>query len=512
MAAPQGRRGASTSLGLALGYAVGVGIVSAGTQAILAVAAQEVCERGGGNRTSAAFCDQRSTDVVSGYILTYSAFGVDGAFLADTRFGHARTQLLSAVLWLAGLLLLSIAVQHLFGKQLGGDGAGDSMSLVAAAITAAAFGAGWSTLSVFAGHQMPSENRTFWFSMLYIALNVGDLIAEAGCPLIRQHFGVSTVAWALTVVLGVSVMIFCAGYRGYVKPSLILIADEDGNGVSSTSNEPYHLLEGSGGDGKDSNAFGSGENVRCDAAMLAAASIAATTTAAGTTSTVAVLWRTVRIFAALPFYFALFYQQSDTWTFQAQALDRNIFGGRFIIPADAMPAVDDVLVIIFLPVLTRWCIPSTRRCCGRGACRPIQRLTLALIFVALAFLCAGLLQHAMLSATVPLTIWWQIPQYVCVSAAEAFCGATGLEFAYNEALPKYRALVTSLWFLAAALGQAMLLALPRLFPLLASTAEVPCEFYFACAGVMAVVLVCFLAVSHNYEYRHPSYRDCDAVG
>ena len=94
-----------------------------------------------------------------------------------------------------------------------------------------------------------------------------------------------------------------------------------------------------------------------------------------------------------------------------------------------------------------------------------------------------------------------------MSAAEAFVGSTGLEFAYNEALPKYRALVTSLWFLAAALGQGMLLALPRLFPLLAATAEAPFQFYFACAGVMVVVLICFLVLSSGYEYRHPSYRD-----
>ena len=202
MAAPRDRRGVSASLGLALAYAVGVGVVSAGTQAVLAVAAQEVCERGG-NRTAhrngtdgTANCDQRSTDIVSAYILTYSAFGVVGAFLADTRFGHARTQLFSAVLWLAGLFLLSVSVQHLFGKQDEGDRAGGKYSLVALALltTAAAFGAGWSTLSVFAGHQMPSKNRTFWFSMLYVALNVGDLIAEAGCPLIRQHFGVFTIA------------------------------------------------------------------------------------------------------------------------------------------------------------------------------------------------------------------------------------------------------------------------------------------------------------------------------
>ena len=104
-------------------------------------------------------------------------------------------------------------------------------------------------------------------------------------------------------------------------------------------------------------------------------------------------------------------------------------------------------------------------------------------------------------------IWWQVPQYVCVSLAEAFVGSTGLEFAYNEALPKHRALVTSLWFFSAALGQAIILVLPRLFPFLVAAIEVPPEFFFACAVTMLAVLACFLVVTRGYKYRHHSYTD-----
>ena len=441
---------------------------------MLAIASARICEKrsGGANGTaSAAACDQVGTDVVSAYILTYSAFGVVGAFLADTQFGHARTQLLSALMWLAGMLSLSIVLER-----------STTLVVVALLFTSAAFGAGWSTLSVFTGHQMPPSNKAFWFSMLYVALNVGDLIAEAGGPLIRQHFSVSVVAWVLTAVLGVSVVVFSVGYRSYSKP---LGSSLGGDDSTRETNEAYQLFE-------------EGNNGDCDSDSDLDA------------SSMSILWRTARIFVALPVYFGLFYQQSDTWTFQAQALDRSV-GGLFTIPADAMPAVNDMLVIVFLPALTRFFIPAAERRCGRRACLPIQRLAYGIVCVTLAFACAGLLQSAVTRQRQkqqdPLMIWWQVPQYVCVSLAEAFVGSTGLEFAYNEALPKHRALVTSLWFFSAALGQAIILVLPRLFPFLVAAIEVPPEFFFACAVTMLAVLACFLVVTRGYKYRHHSNTD-----
>ena len=119
------------SLWLALSYSVGVGVVSAGTQAVLAIASADVCEKMSGNvnGTASAECNQVGTDVVSAYILTYSVFGVFGAFLADTRFGHARTQLLSSLVWFAGMCSLSIVLKR-----------GTALVVVALLVTSAAFG------------------------------------------------------------------------------------------------------------------------------------------------------------------------------------------------------------------------------------------------------------------------------------------------------------------------------------------------------------------------------------
>jgi dipeptide/tripeptide permease len=43
----------------------------------------------------------------------------------------------------------------------------------------------------------------------------------------------------------------------------------------------------------------------------------------------------------------LFIQQNNTWVYQAKRLDRRVFG-EFALPADLMPSIEDVFVLIFL--------------------------------------------------------------------------------------------------------------------------------------------------------------------
>lgn len=538
----QSSGGHGVSLKLALAYAVGVGMVSAGTQSVLAIASSQVCEDAENRshpshnssmspnsslistltlqkrKVTSAECAQLGNQVVSAYICCYSLFGVFGAIVADTRLGHAKTQMLSSIVWLIGIASLSYVLSEQYSEshfKLKSDSTFVFFAVGSLVVTSAAFGAGWSTLSVFVGHQMPNQTKNehtsggmesnngngsstnmFWFSMLYIALNIGDLLAEAGCPMIRQYFSVSAVTWTLTGCLAVSVSLFLLGYSGFSRPL------DQRHVRTSVSNLQKNLDASQSTAGKEeclSEHYAALDEIdtlaaRSDESILESTSISR------------VMWRTGRIFIALPIYFGLFFQQSDTWTFQSRALDRDVGPGWFVIPADAMPALNDILVIVILPLLTQICIPRARQKFGSRVCLPIQRLSLGIASAALAFVCAGSLQYTMSHTSTQLPIWYQVPQYIFVSIAEAFVGSTGLEFAYNEALPKYRAVVTSLWFLAAALGQAIMLILPVIFPFLKSKTEVPFGFYYACAIAMSIVLICFLVLTRSYKYQHHNYH------
>ena len=58
----------------------------------------------------------------------------------------------------------------------------------------------------------------------------------------------------------------------------------------------------------------------------------------------ATLFRIAKLFAPFSIYFCAFYQQSETWTFQAKAMDRNIEvgGDSFEIPPGIVNWVADM--------------------------------------------------------------------------------------------------------------------------------------------------------------------------
>ena len=126
---------------------------------------------------------------------------------------------------------------------------------------------------------------------------------------------------------------------------------------------------------------------------------------------------------------------------------------------------------------------------------------MGMLFAALAFISAGLLQRVIVRYHTAngISIWWQIPQYVFISLAEACVGATGLEFAYSDAPGYLKATVTSMWFLVQGFGEALLVLL-TLVPTARSpeTGEPPI-FYFICAGLMLAVGLYFWQLSQKYQ-------------
>lgn len=51
-----------------------------------------------------------------------------------------------------------------------------------------------------------------------------------------------------------------------------------------------------------------------------------------------------------------------------------------------------------------------------------------------------------------VSILWQVPQYVIITAGEVLFSITGLEFAYSEAAPQLKSVVQALWLFTTAIG------------------------------------------------------------
>uniref|UniRef100_A0A914HXL8 Prokaryotic-type class I peptide chain release factors domain-containing protein n=1 Tax=Globodera rostochiensis TaxID=31243 RepID=A0A914HXL8_GLORO len=96
-----------------------------------------------------------------------------------------------------------------------------------------------------------------------------------------------------------------------------------------------------------------------------------------------------------------------------------------------------------------------------------------------------------------LSILWQIPQIMVITAAEILFSVTGYEFAYSQAAPSMKSLVQALWLMTTAIGDIIILLITLIaFPNLAV------EFLFYAAGMAVVIGILALLAIFYYEYNN----------
>ncbi|EHA8591283.1 Protein NRT1/ PTR FAMILY 8.3 [Cocos nucifera] len=147
---------------------------------------------------------------------------------------------------------------------------------------------------------------------------------------------------------------------------------------------------------------------------------------------------------------------------QGMVLDTTI--GSFTIPPASLSTFDVISVIIWVPVYDRILVPIVRRFTGRErGFSELQRMGIGLFISILAMTAAALVEIKRLDivraehlehqkVAVPLSIFWQIPQYFLVGAAEVFTFIGQLEFFYDQSPDAMRSLCSALSLLTNALG------------------------------------------------------------
>lgn len=104
---------------------------------------------------------------------------------------------------------------------------------------------------------------------------------------------------------------------------------------------------------------------------------------------VKVLLRILLLYVPLPIFWALFDQQGSRWTFQASRMDGRLPGGLTIKP-DQMQVVNPVLIIAFIPLWDACVYPLLARI---GLRRPLQKLAVGMVLVAVSFVMSALLEQ-----------------------------------------------------------------------------------------------------------------------
>lgn len=417
-----------------------------------------------------------------------------GAFVADAYWGRYRTIAVFMIIYIFGLILLTMTASVKGLKPICHDSICDPTTGQIAAVFVAlyliALGTGGikPCVSSFGADQFDesdeSEKRskTSFFNWFYFSINIGALVAASALVYVQTHvgwgwgFGIPAVAMAIAVV---SFFIGSPLYR-HQKPggspltriAQVLVASIRKAGVKVPSDKSL-LYEVSD---KESAIEGSRKLEHTE--LLKFFDKAAVETQEDKVKVPVNQWklctvtqveelksvvRLLPIWATGIIFSTVYSQMSTMFVLQGNTLDPHI-GPNFKIPSASLSIFDTISVIVWVPIYDRIIVPLVRQITGnqRGFTQ-LTRMGIGLFISIFSMVAAGLLELVRLriiarhnlydyNGFLPMSIFWQIPQYFIIGAAEVFTFIGQLEFFYDQAPDAMRSMCSALSLTTVALG------------------------------------------------------------
>ncbi|VFQ94418.1 unnamed protein product [Cuscuta campestris] len=168
------------------------------------------------------------------------------------------------------------------------------------------------------------------------------------------------------------------------------------------------------------------------------------------------IWATGIVFSAV------YAQMSTLFVEQGMMMDTSI--GSFNIPAASLSSFDVISVIVWVPLYDAILVPIARKFTRKErGFSEIQRMGIGLFISVLCMSAAALVEIKRLQVAqhfspddqvipTPVSIFWQVPQYFLLGAAEVFTFIGQLEFFYDQSPDAMRSLCSALSLLTNALG------------------------------------------------------------
>ncbi len=356
-------------------------------------------------------------------------------------------------------------------------------------------------VSAFVGDQFRANQNHLLqkaYGLFYWSINFGSFFSFLIIPLVARKYGYGWAFGIPGIFMGLATLIFWLGRHTYQHVPPAGPSEENFWGMLF-----YGLGRG---------LPGTGFWDRCRGRFSAEA-------VAGAKAATRVAW----VFALIPFFWALWDQNSTTWVIQGEhmvpyrfpqaVMDHPILGSvlGFIvgdtIGAEQMQSLNALVVMILVPLFTFLFFPLSERLGARVT--TLRRIGVGLFLTAFSFVMIAWLEQR-ISAGEKLSVLRQSWAYVVLTAGEVLVSTTGLEFAFREAPAKMRSTLMSFWLLTTALGNLLVAWLikfnvkgksPQGVDLLYFSGQ---QQFFLFAGLLTVVGVLFILVALGYRYRDPS--------
>ncbi|OEL19260.1 Protein NRT1/ PTR FAMILY 5.2 [Dichanthelium oligosanthes] len=431
-----------------------------------------------------------SANSVTNWVGTIWMTPIIGAYIADAHLGRYRTFMIASVIYLSGMVLLTLAVslpalrppkcgdgtpdpnctQHATPAQLG-------VFFLALYILAVGTGGTKPNISTIGADQFddnhPRERRhkLSFFNWWVFSIFFGTLFANTVLVYIQDNVG-WTVGYALpTLCVAVSIAIFTAGtpfYRhkptsesAFVKMARVIVGAARKWAVSvPVDPRELHELDDEYYTKKNATPLPHTPNLR--ALSKAAVKTGGCASASRwSLSTVTQVEETKQMLKMLPVMaisfvpYAMTAQTNTLFVKQGTTLDRHI-GPHFEIPPASLQGFVTISMLVAVVLYDRVFMPFARRMTGnpRGISL-LQRMGVGLVIHIIIMGIASVTERHRLAVarehgiynskgtTIPLTIFVLLPQFVLMGVADAFHAVANLDFFYDQAPEGMKSLGTS---------------------------------------------------------------------
>ncbi|CAL1375703.1 unnamed protein product [Linum trigynum] len=439
-----------------------------------------------------------SANTVTNFLGTSFMLCLLGGFIADTFLGRYLTIAIFATVQATGITVLTIStiVPSLRPPKcekndtvcVPADNTQLLVLYLALYMTALGTGGLKSSVSGFGSDQFDDSDRkekkqmTKFFNWFFFLINLGSLIAVTVLVYIQDHvgrrYGYGICACAILTAL----FVFLSGTRRYrfkrlagsplTQIAAVYVGAWRKRGLDLPS-DPAALYNGEdieeGSKKKKAKLPHSKQFRFLDRAAIKDTDSTATSANKWNLSTltdveeVKMVIRMLPIWATTIIFWTVYAQMTTFSVSQATTMDRRI--GSFEIPAASLTVFFVGSILLTVPVYDRAIVPLARRLLKNPhGLTPLQRIGVGLVFSIVAMVFAALTElkrirtaqaHGLLdqpNATVPLSVFWLVPQFFFVGSGEAFTYIGQLDFFLRECPKGMKTMSTGLFLSTLSLG------------------------------------------------------------
>ncbi|XP_040993946.1 protein NRT1/ PTR FAMILY 8.2-like [Juglans microcarpa x Juglans regia] len=479
-----------------------------------------------------------------------------GAFFADAYLGRYRTIAYFSIIYVIGMTLLTLSASvpglkpTCYGKDnCNATDAQAALCYVALYLIALGTGGIKPCVSSYGADQfddndeVEKKSKGSFFNWFYFSINIGALIASSVLVYIQNNVGWGWGFGIPAVAMAIAVLSFFSGTRLYrnQKPGgspltricQVVVASLRKRKVEVPADKSllYETTDA------ESTITGSRKlDHTKDLSFFDKAAVEAqkdhikdspnpwTLCTVTQVEELKAIIRLLPIWATGIIFSTVYSQMSSLFVLQGETMDPHVGPSSFKIPSASLSIFDTLSVIFWVPIYDRIITPLARKYTGhKTGLTQLQRMGIGLFISIFSMISAAVLELVRLQMVrrhdyyeleyIPMSIFWQVPQYFLIGCAEVFTFIGQLEFFYEQAPDAMRSLSSALSLTTVALGSYLSSLLVTIVTTVSTKngklGWIPdnlnyghLQYFFWLLAVLSVLnLIAFIFISKWYTYK-----------